>query len=91
MATKKASAKKAAKKSAKKTDKKLNSCLCGCGTPCARTFVQGHDSRLKGMLMRGEIRNITKEQREFAKSHGVEIGSQVKPAKIEKKPAAKAA
>lgn len=81
MATKaKRSAKKAAKKAVKAEAKELNSCLCGCGTKVKGTFAQGHDSRLKGMLLRGEVRNVTKEQKEFAKAHGVEIGSKAKAA-----------
>ena len=78
MATKtKAVAKKASKKTAIVATK-LNPCLCGCGTRVKNTFAQGHDARLKGMLLRGEVKSPTSEQREFAKAHGVKIGSKAK-------------
>ena len=41
----------------------------------ARFFAPGHDARLRGMLLRGEVKNPSKEQKEFAKSHGVVIGA----------------
>jgi hypothetical protein len=75
--SKKASAKKASTKSAaKKTStKELRPCLCGCGTKVSRFFAPGHDARLRGMLLRGEVKSPSKEQKEFAKSHGVTIGA----------------
>lgn len=81
-------AKKATKKAPKfvskraKTETKVkkailtNKCLCGCGKLVKNTFAQGHDARLRGMLLRGEIKNPSAEQKAFAKSHGVKIGSQ---------------
>jgi len=85
-----AAAKRPAKKAAKKApatkrakvEKKIakqvltNKCLCGCGKLVKNTFAQGHDARLKGMLLRGEVKNPSAEQKAFAKSHGVKIGSQ---------------
>ena len=81
-------AKKAAKKAPKFVSKKAkveakvkkailtNKCLCGCGKLVKNSFAQGHDARLKGMLLRGEVKNPSAEQKAFAKSHGVKIGSQ---------------
>lgn len=57
---------------------KQNPCLCGCGTKVKRTFAQGHDARLKGLLLRGEVKSPSGEQKAFAKLHGVTIGSQRK-------------
>jgi hypothetical protein len=74
--TKKASAKKATRKAPEKN----NSCLCGCGTKVAGTFAQGHDARLKGLLLRGEVKSPNAEQKAFAKHHGVKIGSKAKKA-----------
>ena len=34
-----------------KTDK-VHACMCGCGGKAKHNFVQGHDQRLKGMLLR---------------------------------------
>lgn len=73
MATKKAKASKA-----KSAPKRENDCLCGCGEKVRWSFKQGHDARLKGRLLRGEIKNPTVEQKGFAKEHGVKIGSQKK-------------
>lgn len=69
---------KVAKKAAKSAPAKNNLCTCGCGAKVRFNFAQGHDARLKGMLLRGEIKNPTSEQRAFAKEHGVKIGSQKK-------------
>jgi hypothetical protein len=76
MATK---AKKATKKATE--SKKQNPCLCGCGTKVKWNFAQGHDARLKGMLLRGEVKNPTAEQKGFAKHHGIKIGSKAKKSK----------
>lgn len=74
--TKRSSKKASAKKStAKASTKELRPCLCGCGTKVARFFAPGHDARLRGMLLRGEVKSPSKEQKEFAKSHGVTIGA----------------
>lgn len=82
MATKtKAPAKKATKKNAPKAKaapKRENDCLCGCGEKVRFSFGQGHDARLRGMLLRGEVKNPSAEQKEFAKAHGIKIGSQKK-------------
>lgn len=79
MATK---AKKATKaKATRKAPEKNNSCLCGCGTKVAGTFAQGHDARLKGMLLRGEVKNPSANQKAFAKHHDVVIGSKKPKAK----------
>lgn len=68
------------KKTAKKAPapKREKDCLCGCGEKVRYSFKQGHDARLKGRLLRGEVKNPTTEQRGFAKEHGVKIGSQKK-------------
>lgn len=34
---------------------KVNSCVCGCGTKVSGLFAQGHDQRVRGMLVRGEL------------------------------------
>lgn len=83
MATKtKAPAKKATKAPAKaKTAKETFPCLCGCGTRVTRNFAQGHDARLKGMLLRGEVKNPSKEQLAFAKHHGIKVGANKPKAK----------
>lgn len=39
--------------------KPLVPCACGCGSTTTRTFAPGHDSRLKGWVLRVE-RNIVK-------------------------------
>lgn len=76
----KKTAKKAPTKHAKaeaKVKKQIltNKCLCGCGKLVKNSFAQGHDARLKGQLLRGEIKSPSAEQKAFAKSHGVKIGS----------------
>lgn len=71
---KKSAAKKGAKAAPKASTKELRPCLCGCKTKVSRFFAPGHDARLKGMLQRGEVASPSKEQKEFAKSHGVTIG-----------------
>lgn len=77
-AVKKAPAKTARTKAEAKVKKAIltNKCLCGCGKLVKNSFAQGHDARLKGMLLRGEVKNPSAEQKAFAKSHGVKIGSQ---------------
>lgn len=60
--------------------KLVNPCLCGCGEKVKNSFKQGHDARLKGMLLRGEVRNPSAEQKAFAKAHGVKIGANKKAA-----------
>lgn len=77
-ATKKAPAKTTRAKAETKVKKQVltNKCLCGCGKLVKNSFAQGHDARLKGLLLRGEIKNPSAEQKAFAKSHGVKIGSQ---------------
>lgn len=35
---------------------KLTPCLCGCGELVPRMFRQGHDARLKGKIIRAEVR-----------------------------------
>lgn len=77
-ATKKPAAKTARAKTETKVKKAIltNKCLCGCGKLVKNSFAQGHDARLKGMLLRGEVKNPTAEMKAFAKSHGVKIGSQ---------------
>lgn len=79
MATKSKSTK--ATKSAKVADKKTNSCLCGCGTKVKGTFAQGHDAKLRGMLLRGEVKSPNAEQKAFAKAHKFVIGANKKVAK----------
>jgi hypothetical protein len=71
---------KSTKKNLKATATNLNPCLCGCGTKVKNNFAQGHDARLKGMLLRGEVKNPSAEQRGFAKAHKVVIGSKAKKA-----------
>lgn len=56
----------------------LNPCLCGCKQGVVGMFKQGHDARLKGMLLRGEVKNPSAEQKAFAKKHGVKIGANKK-------------
>jgi hypothetical protein len=73
--TKKASAKKASVSKTATKVKETRPCLCGCGTKVTRFFAPGHDARLRGMLLRGEVKSPSKEQKEFAKSHGVTIGA----------------
>lgn len=73
--------KKASKATKKSAPKRENDCLCGCGEKVQWSFKQGHDARLKGRLLRGEIKNPTVEQRGFAKAHGVKIGSKAKKTK----------
>lgn len=70
-----ASDKKATAKAATNGKADLRPCLCGCKTKVKRFFAPGHDARLRGMLLRGEIASPSKEQKEFAKSHGVVIGA----------------
>lgn len=73
VADKKATAKSASSNGSAKAD--LRPCLCGCKTKVKRFFAPGHDARLKGMLLRGEISAPSREQKEFAKSHGFVIGA----------------
>lgn len=35
--------------------RRLRACSCGCGTPTASTFAPGHDSKLKGWVIRFEM------------------------------------
>lgn len=80
-----AAAKKTAKKASKSVTAKqvkqvakailTNKCLCGCGKAVKYSFAQGHDARLKGMLLRGEVKSPSADQRAFAKDHGVKIGA----------------
>lgn len=81
MATAKKSTKKTAKKATKSAPKRENPCLCGCGERVQFNFKQGHDARLKGMLLRGEVKNPSAEQRGFAKHHGIKIGAKKPKAK----------
>ncbi len=85
--------KKATKTTAKATKaapkvKTLNSCLCGCGAQVPRLFQQGHDAKLRGMLLRAEVKSPNAGQLAFAKSHGVTIGANVKVPKAAKAKAA---
>jgi hypothetical protein len=32
--------------------KRVNPCLCGCGEKCLKHFKQGHDQRVRGILLR---------------------------------------
>lgn len=59
----------------------LNACLCGCGAKVKRTFAQGHDARLRGMLLRGEVAKPSAAQKGFANVHDVAIGSKKPKAK----------
>lgn len=87
MAAKKTT-KRAAKNGRKTTAKKAvakvkaailtNKCLCGCGKMVKYSFAQGHDARLKGMLLRGEVKSPSADQKAFAKDHGVKIGANAK-------------
>lgn len=45
---------KATKQATSKTSSngKRAICVCGCGTACHRLFAQGHDQRVRGMLLR---------------------------------------
>jgi hypothetical protein len=48
-------------------------CMCGCGKRTGGgTFLPGHDAKLRGKLVRGEIKG-TKEQWAFFKSHGWKV------------------
>lgn len=78
---KKASAKKASTAKQVASVKKAvltNKCLCGCGKAVKYSFAQGHDAKLKGMLLRGEVKSPTADQKAFAKDHGVKIGANAK-------------
>ena len=78
MATKNANAQK--KTAAKVNPKATNRCLCGCGALVVGTFKQGHDAKLRGMLLRGEVKSPNAEQKAFAKAHKFTIGSKAKKA-----------
>lgn len=76
--------KRSTKKTATKSTKSAapsNKCLCGCNKAVKFSFAQGHDAKLRGALLRGEIKTPTTEQKAFAKSHGVKIGSKAKKEK----------
>jgi hypothetical protein len=47
-----------------------NQCLCGCGQLCWKNFKQGHDQRVRGMLLRGELTESVRR----AVSAGVLVG-----------------
>lgn len=82
MATKNKSTKPAAhaKIEAKVKAQIGNPCLCGCGKRVKNSFAQGHDAKLRGMLLRGEVKSPNAEQKAFARSHGVKIGANKKAA-----------
>jgi len=46
-------------------------CLCGCrGHTKGGTFLPGHDARLRGKLIRKEIRGTSAQRAWFKKAHG---------------------
>ena len=48
-------------------------CLCTCGKRTkGGTFLPGHDARLRGKLLRGDIRG-TREQWAWFRSHGYKV------------------
>ncbi|HLA14772.1 MAG TPA: hypothetical protein VJZ25_07090 [Gemmatimonadaceae bacterium] len=64
-----------AKAQAKVRSALLNPCLCGCKAKVTGTFKQGHDARLRGMLVRGEVHNPSAAVLAFAKRHGIKRAS----------------
>lgn len=45
-------------------------CLCGCGDRTkGGTFLPGHDARLRGKLIRNEIRGTSAQRSWFKKVH----------------------
>ena len=46
-------------------------CLCGCGSRTkGGTFLPGRDARLRGKLIRKEIRGTSAQRSWFKKAHG---------------------
>lgn len=37
---------------ARNAARRVNPCLCGCGEKCLKHFKQGHDQRVRGILLR---------------------------------------